>query len=303
LPLAEAASPSATGSPQLTGHPALLAVQLLLAVAYALATYGFFRRNRMTGDELSGWLSIACLFAAFARINYFLFPTLYSNWVYTGDVFRLVFYVVLLIGAAREIASYWAGTVRAAHLEERRRVARDLHDGLAQEIAFIGRNAQLLRDRNSTELVERVIAGAERAYLESRRLVGALASPGDEPLDRALREAAREVAARYGARLDLRVASGITLPFAGREALVRIASEAVANAARHSGESDIRVELERLDRHTRLRVVDRGCGFAEEMPHSLGFGLISMRERTEALGGQFSIRTGPGRGTVVEVLL
>jgi signal transduction histidine kinase len=194
--------------------------------------------------------------------------------------------------------------VEAAQLEERRRLARDLHDGLAQEIAFIARNAGLLRQTGGDpELTSRIIAAAERAFLESRRVIVALTSPVDEPLDRAVKEAATEVAGRYGSSLDLRVAAGLVLPPASREALVRIVSEAVTNAANHSGVRDVRVELEGFDGGTRLRVVDRGRGFDPNGRTGSGFGLISMRERVEALGGRFQVRSQPGHGTQVEVLL
>ncbi|MFL5955470.1 MAG: sensor histidine kinase [Gaiellaceae bacterium] len=292
------------GRPKLVGHPLLLATQVALAAVYAIAAYGFYRRSRQTGDELSEWLAIASLLASAARVNYFLEPSLYSTWVYSGDLFRLGFYLALLIGAGREVASYWTSMVEAAQLEERRRLARDLHDGLAQEIAFIARNASQLRQTGGdADLTSRIIASAERAFLESRRVIVALTSRLDEPLDRAVTEAATEVAGRYGSSLDLRVASGLVLPTASREALVRIVSEAVANAANHSGVSTVRVELERFDGATRLRVVDRGRGFDTSRRVGSGFGLISMRERVEALGGRFHVRSEPGHGTQVEVLL
>ena len=105
--------------------------QLAVALLYLLAALGFARRHRLTSDELSGWLAIACILSGASRVNYFFHPSVHSNWVYTGDVFRVGFYLVLLIGAAREIASYWTSVVAAASLEERRLLARDVHDGLA----------------------------------------------------------------------------------------------------------------------------------------------------------------------------
>jgi signal transduction histidine kinase len=299
--------PAGAERPSLVAHPALLATQLLLAATYAVAAFGFGRKNARTGDELNGWLALACVLASAARVNYFLYPSLYSTWVYSGDMFRLGFYLVLLIGAAREIASYWTSALAAAHLEERRRIARDLHDGLAQEIAFIGRNAALLRDAGAqaaaVDAVERIVAAAERARVESRRVVAALNTHVQEPLERSLTQAAHEAAARYGASIDLRLAGGIVLAPAEREAVVRIAGEAVTNAARHSGARDVRLDLDRLDGAVRLRVVDHGCGFDSTTHDAQGFGLISMRERAEALGGRFQIRSSKGIGTRVEVVL
>jgi signal transduction histidine kinase len=236
-------------------------------------------------------------------VNYFFHPAVLSSWVYTGDVFRLGFYLALLIGAAREIASYWTMMVVAASLEERRRLARDVHDGLAQEVAFIGRSVRLLRDHGAEpQLVDRLLRSVERAQDESRRVVGALGARLDEPLDQALARAVREAAERYGASVDMDLASGISLSPKEREVVVRIASEAVSNAAQHSGAEILRLYLERLDAGMRLEVVDDGQGFDEQQP-SRGFGLITMRDRAEALGAKLKIDSRRGSGTRVELEL
>ena len=87
-----------------------------------------------------------------------------------------------------------------------------------------------------------------------------------------------------------------------REALVRIACEAVSNAARHGQAQLVRVELQN-GRHVRFRVVDDGVGFDPSIPRPGHFGLVSMRERAQAVGGSFRVRSAPGAGTEVEVVL
>jgi signal transduction histidine kinase len=283
-------------------HPSFVGT-VVLALLSILAAHGFTRRHRLTSDELSGWLAVGCILAAASWVNYYFHPAVLSNWVYTGDVFRLGFYLALLIGAAREVASYWTMVVAAASLEERRRLARDVHDGLAQEIAFIGRNVRLLRAQGATpELVDRILRSVERAQDESRRVVGALAARLDEPLDQVLTQAVREAAQRYGASVDMELASGIVLSPKEKEAVVRIASEAVSNAARHSGVDVLRLYLERLEQGMRLQVVDEGVGFDGEEPRS-GFGLVTMKERAEALGGKLRVDSRRGTGTRVELEL
>ncbi|HXG77025.1 MAG TPA: ATP-binding protein, partial [Gaiellaceae bacterium] len=292
------------GRPHLDGHPAVLAVQLVTMALFAAAAVGFARRAARTGDELLRWLALGAVFGAFARVNYFLYPSLYSDWVYTGDVFRLLFYGSLLVGAAREIHGYWRSLAHTAVLEERRRIARDLHDGAAQELAFILRRLRALRGVEEA-LVAPVLAAAERGLEESRRAIAALSRPLDEPLDRALAAAVEHVAARAGVRLVLDLAENVRVAPDLREGLVRIACEAVNNAATHSGAGLVRVELENGDA-IRLRVEDEGAGFD---PASLapsagrGFGLASMRERAEQLGARLTIDTRPGAGTRVEVEL
>ena len=278
-------------------------LQLALALLYILAALGFARRHRLTNDELSGWLAIAFILSAASHVNYFFHPAALSNWVYTGDVFRLGLYLALLIGAAREIASYWTSVIAAASLEERRRLARDVHDGLAQEISFLARNVRLLREHGAEpQLVDRILRGVARAQEESRRVVGALAATPDQSLDQALAQAVQEAAQRYGASVDMELASGISLSPREKEAVVRIASEAVANAAQHSGAEVLRIYLERADAGMRLGVEDDGSGFDEEQPRS-GFGLVTMKERAEALGGKLLIDSRRGAGTKVELEL
>ena len=285
-------------------HPSLVAgLQLGLTLLYILAALGYARRHRLTNDELSGWLAIAFILSAASHINYYFHPAALSNWVYTGDVFRLGFYLALLIGAAREIASYWTSVIAAASLEERRRLARDVHDGLAQEISFLARNVRLLREHGAEpQLVDRIQRAVARAQEESRRVVGALAARPDESLDQALAEAVQEAAQRYGASVDMELASGISLSPREKEAVVRIASEAVANAAEHSGAEVLRIYLERADAGMRLGVEDDGSGFDEEQPRS-GFGLVTMKDRAEALGGKLRIDSRRGAGTKVELEL
>jgi signal transduction histidine kinase len=82
---------------------------------------------------------------------------------------------------------------------------------------------------------------------------------------------------------------------------VRIACEAVTNAARHSGSSRVRLTVERDGSRVRLWVSDKGCGF--DTAAQGGFGLVSMRERAHSVGGQVCISSAPGRGSEVEVTL
>jgi signal transduction histidine kinase len=280
--------------------------QLTAAALFAVAALGFVRRAETTGDELMAWFAAGATAAAFGRLSYALFPPFFDERVYAGDVLRLGFAVLLLVGAGREIQAYWRNRVESATLEERRRVARDLHDGLAQELAYIAGQAQALASRPGAdpELAQLAAAG-ERALDESRRAIAALTRPVDEPVHVALAQAAEEVADRVGARLRLDLATDLVLSAARREALIRVTREAVANAARHGRARTISVELA-TEPELRLRISDDGVGFdaaAAAESRGRGFGLVSMRERVESLGGAFRAESSPGHGTVIEVLL
>jgi hypothetical protein len=104
--------------PLVAGHPLALIAQGVSGLLYATAAVAFTAHATRVPDELLRWLGAGCALAAVARVDYLLFPSLYSDFVYLGDAFRLGFYLCMLVGAAREIRSYWA---RAAVLEDRRR--------------------------------------------------------------------------------------------------------------------------------------------------------------------------------------
>jgi signal transduction histidine kinase len=297
-------TPETSGRPNLHASAWVLAVQLVVAALYALAAVGFLKRSQRLGDEFFGWLAVAGVLAMFSRFNYFLYPSLYSDWVYTGDLFRIGFYAVLFTGSIREIGSYGRTLSHAVVLEERRRIARDLHDGLAQEIAYISRNLDSLADALANEdVIGRLRGAIARAQTESRRAINALAPRGTESADFALAEAASEVAERFKLDLDLDLAAGVQVSAMRREALVRIACEAITNAAVHSGERRVRLSLERDGARVRLRVKDGGSGFDPAVTNGGGFGLTAMRERARAVGGELRVQSTPGRGTEVEVAL
>lgn len=297
-----ALSPESSGRPRIVGHPALLAVQLVSVALYAAATVGFLRRAERTGDELMLWFAAGTTIAAFARVNYFLFPSLQSEWVYIGDFLRLAFYLVLLGGAAREILDYQRRLAEAAVHEERHRMARDLHDGLAQDLAFISTQARRLGRGCGGELAEHIALAADRALDESRHAIAALVRPVDEPLGTSVARAAEEVGARAGADVRLRLSDGATVATPTREALVRIVREAVANAVRHGQAKTVTLRLE-ADDGLLLSVTDDGRGFdVEGVRAGRGYGLHSMRDRVEALGGELTISSSE-EGTTVEVRL
>ena len=287
--------------PNPASHDGLLAMYVVSMLGFATAAFGFARCAERGDDTFLRWLALAATVAAAARFHYVLFPPFRSDWLYSGDVLRLTAYLLIFVGAAKEISGYWRNLAETAVLEERRRIARDLHDGVAQELAFIGRRALRLRD---DKVARQIAAAAERGLADSRRAIAALTRPLDEPLEEVLGEATREVGARLGVPVELHLEPGIEVGGDAREALVRIACEAVANAARHAGANQVRVELANGDR-VRLRVVDDGVGFDAEPSTggASGFGLVSMRERAKAVGGRLEIRSRPGEGTAVEVEL
>jgi len=196
--------------------------------------------------------------------------------------------------------------VDAAVERERRRIARDIHDSLAQDLAFIAARVRALeRDPAASVRLDHLAIAATRALEHSRTTISTLTRPLDEPLDAALARNATEVAARHGGHAKLRLQAGVVVPPATRESLVMILREAVANAMRHGRAGSVDVSLSQQS-WLRLRVTDDGRGFdaaARAARPDAGFGLQSMEERAQALGGGLVVRSAPGAGTTIEVAL
>jgi signal transduction histidine kinase len=285
----------------ISGNLVIAIAQMVIALVLIAAAIGFTRRAETSGDEFFLWLGGGAIFAAFARVNYFIFPSLYSEWVYTGDVLRLCWHVLLLIGAVREIGVYQRAYVEARILEERRRIARDLHDGLAQELAFIANKTRELALTGASRVALLQVASAsQRGLDESRRAIQALTTNDDAPFDVALVQTVEEVAARLGTNVDIAAEPAPDITADQREQLLRIVREAVTNAGCHAQADLVRVQFTNGG-PLYLRVEDDGVGFDAEDVDAGGFGLVTMKERAHAIGADFQISSTIGRGTAIEV--
>lgn len=290
---------AATGA-QAHADPARLGLGVLAAVTDVAAAAAYAGRSGRTGDSLYRWLAGAAVLAAAAQISYLVSPSLSGRVIWAGDGFRLCFYVAALGGLMRDVRSYWMALPEAMVTVERRRIARDLHDGLAQELAYLSRNLDALGGLVEEETLSRLRRATQRARLESRLAVSRLAALDGAGAGAELAYAASEAAKRFGVGLELQLLPGIRLPATRSDALVHIACEAVTNAARHSGAGQVSLSLQREGSRMRLRVCDHGAGFD---PAADGFGLRSMRERARAVGGELKISSRPGHGTEVEAVL
>ena len=285
-----------------TGNDLIVAAEIVIAGLFLVAAIGFTRRAERSGDEFLMWLGASAMVGAFARVNYFIYPSLYSEWVYTGDALRLGWQVLLFIGAAREIQLYQRGYAQSRVLEERRRIARDLHDGLAQELAFMVTTTRKMVDARygDRELIQ-LASAAERALDESRRGIASLTQRNSQPFDAALVQTVEEVGDRLGAQVLVTADAAPRLTQERQEQLLRIVREAVTNAVRHGSANVVRVEFSN-GRGLHLRIEDDGVGFDPAAVHPNGFGLIGMRERAAALGGQLFVAS-TSEGTQIEVVL
>lgn len=290
-------APEESARPTLQGHPLVLVVQLGNFFCFAVAAVAFTRRAARLGDDLLAWFGAASALGAWARVHYLLFPSLYTEWLYVGDLFRLGFYVLLLVGVVREIQEYWAAQADAAAEAERRRLARDLHDGVVQELGYIRQLASRTRTAES-DVADHIISAADRAIDESRRSISALTAEADEPLSTVLRRSVCDVGDRYDVPVHFEVEREPAVSPDEREAILRIVREAVSNAARHAAASGIWVVLA----SDVVTIRDDGRGFEPGGKRRDGsFGLVSMRERAAAMGAGLDVQSAPGEGTEVKV--
>ena len=223
---------------------------------------------------------------------------------------QLLYTIGDLLSIAVERAELFARSTRLGAVEERNRLAREIHDTLAQGLTATAlqlESADALLDAGSEkahEPLRRALSLTRSNLEEARRSVLDLrASPLEgRPLSEALKayverwEAETGIAARYGA-----VNGSRPLPPSVEAALYRICQEALTNVARHAGAERATVRLVATPNRVRLAVEDDGRGFdAAGVPEDR-HGIVGMRERAEVLGGTLEVSSGPGEGTRIEV--
>ena len=211
-------------------------------------------------------------------------------------------------GVAIANAELYAQSQRLAVVEERNRVARELHDAATQTLFSLVLAARAAALSTSDEQARAAILGFEHrttlALQELRALVHALRPKSLERDGLAATLADHAEALRSGgARVVVEATEGVRLPLESEHALLRIAQEGLNNATRHAPGSSIRVTLRAGAKVVTLRVRDDGPGFdiAALSRTRRGIGLATMRERAQEIGARLDLRSRPGAGTTVTV--
>jgi signal transduction histidine kinase len=303
-------------------EPILILGQTVIGLVFLLASglsYRLFLRDRRPSEPL---LAVGFTIAAFSQLHAAMHPGTYSGLVSTADLLRIAFYAVLLVAvivearadvrALREahatLSRMRDAELAAAALEERARLAREIHDGLAQDLWYAklrqARLSQLMPEGGEgRQLVGEVATAIDGALAEARQAVMAL-RPQIEPgaFDQVVARYVEDFGDRFGVRTELQADASLppVAPRAQAE-MLRILQEALNNVRKHADATVVRVRLEAENRHVRLEVADNGRGFDVAATPSQRFGLESMRQRAELVGGTLAVESRPQDGTRVWV--
>jgi signal transduction histidine kinase len=296
------ATTSGTGIASAQGHPVLVGAVLFSSVLFLVAGAAFICRRDSRSHALGG---ASCLLAA-ARLQYLALPVVAADWVTARDGLRLAAYGLLLAVALSRFVQTRRAIAAATLANERERIARDLHDGLAQDLAYIALQGQRLSAELGAE--DPLALAARRAVAASRGVIVDLSASSATTIEGALRQVANELGARFGTNVDVTSRTGedgtvaTELDPRQREHVVRIARESIVNAAKHGGARHVALALERTSGQVRLRVSDDGNGMPRgKLRGRGGYGLQMMRARATALGGRLVTRPGAHGGVEVEL--
>jgi signal transduction histidine kinase len=281
---------------------------LLLTFAYAAnaflnltAIVGFGLRFRKRRDDLDRWLAFGASLMLFSSLHLVFTPLLGNVEVSPGDFLRVLAYSVFCIGVWRAIKAAEFARVVA---DERSRLAREIHDGLAQYLFAISTHATTLeRGGSAAELVPQIKRAATAAQQEARFAILALSSAGGSaPFDTALQRYVDVLTADGALDVELEIDPRMRLDPDEQIELFRIVQEGLANVRRHAHARRAEVRIEQRDGRRVVTIVDDGEGF-DRAETDGGQGLRNIRARIGSIGGALSLQTAPGVGTALEVTL
>ncbi|CAN5138348.1 hypothetical protein BH09ACT13_BH09ACT13_12560 [soil metagenome] len=281
--------------------PSVVFAAALLALLWVVALIGFGLRFRRHGRDLDSWVCMAATLALFGDLHLVLNPVVSSGNVLQGDFLRFIAYGILLVGVWRAIAEAEFGRAVA---DERARVAREIHDGLAQYLFAISTQVSMLETGAPLEQVlPRLKRASTAAQGEARFAVLALSSAGGTArFDAALRRYVDVLTADGVLEVELDVDPQVRLAPDEQIEVFRIVQEGLGNARRHAGAQQVEVSIGQRNGRRVVAVRDDGVGF-DEKSSGEGQGLENMKLRAEAIDGRLSLRSAPGRGTRIEVVL
>jgi signal transduction histidine kinase len=239
----------------------------------------------------------------FASLNYLFTPLVGSDSVSQSDFLRVLAFGVLLVGAWRAIRFAEFGRAVA---EERARVAREIHDGLAQYLFAVATHATMLETappESQKATIELLKEAATAAQQEARFAILALSSAsGTAPFDAALRRYVDFLTADGTLEVDIEIDNAVPLAPDEQIEVFRIVQEGLANVRKHANATRAEVLIAEREGERVVSIRDDGEGFDGEA-RAAGQGLKNMRARANSIDGGFTLTSSPGWGTALEVVL
>lgn len=311
--------PDSSGMPAST--PFGMVVHLITAALFLAGAAGSRRLWQTGRAALDGWIAIGLVFAGFAELTQLVHPRAHPGHVAVADLMLLASSIAFLAGlvisvrdglrdlteANVALAELRDAEVQRAALEERTRLARELHDGLAQDLWLAKlRTGELASmpglPAGARRLAEEANAAIDTGLSDAREAVAALrASHVESGLCALVQRLVEEHGDRYGLRAEYAFEGEHDDLIAARTQVetIRIAQEALTNIARHADATIVGVRLTVRDKRIALRIVDNGRGFDPSGTGPESYGLTSMRERASLVGGRLRIVSRVGAGTLV----
>jgi signal transduction histidine kinase len=307
----------------LPGFTVLALATVVIAVGGLLAAIVLYRMTWGRGGPSSdAFTALGLVILLAAEVQNAFWPSVYTNLVTIADMMRLIAYLVLVAGTfadqrsdLRALRSAYTALDRMrvndaerAALEERARLAREIHDGLAQHLWF----AKLKFERLSGTLSEadqplatEVTQALDAAIIEAREALVTMRASlvEDIPFSDMLARAVDDFEDRSGLRVEFALPSGMSPNLAPRVQveLLRIVSEALTNVRKHADATTVRINTDVADGELLITVTDNGRGFMTDQAFDQGMGLRGMQERARLIGGSLEVMSELSGGTTVEV--
>lgn len=285
-------------------HPVALAIHITSAVVLIAAAVAFLLRSgrrQIEGRLVAG----AAFLLAGAMLQYLAIPAAATDWVTPREGLRLAAYALLLGTAYHRYTNVRRQKARAALSSERERIARDLHDGLAQDLACIAAQGQRLESELGPQ--HPLMIATRHALAASRGSIADLTASTAPTTEAALRLVANELEHRFDLVVEVRIETNVPMTADNdleptqREHVIRIAREGIVNAALHGNARHVDVVVDQKGRDLLMRVSDDGHGITDA--HRPGFGLRTMRARAASLGGRVDARPRADGGTELELVV
>ncbi len=295
-------------------------LQVVVTLVYLRGAQLYREIYRQRGRRYAGYLSIALLTAAFAQVNWAILPGISQGVVVADDLLRATFSVIILLGidaqsradvralrlANARLQALRSADAERASLEANARLAREVHDGLSQDLWL----AKLTQARlaqmpdlpvDAKELTTDIGEAVDRALGGARAVLATMRSGSDGPtVGDSLERVVEDFGERSGILTEYTTSGAEpSLPSRTGAELIRIVSEALTNVRKHADATVVRVNAVWGRSTFEVSISDNGHGFDPTSIDGTTFGIVGMRERAQLIGADVHIESRRGDGTKI----